>query len=314
MSKYLPINDSFAETYRLSGSNIYLTVPVEDSTQALHAHMLTETKAIKDSANSTDINVNKIPSSTGTQTWNTTAKQTIQDEAADALEAEFLDKLLGSAVSGDFSSTILDDAVIGYLLVKSGTTNYDRTTMSLQALSEAIAAVKDTTSGAHDNLLDFIQAAIDTASNAHNNLLDFIQAGIDTTENTHAHMVDYLEDFTAGVLVETTAAPVTMTATTTNTCILAFDTADTRYLVRSLRLKAADPGANTITITLYELINDAQTAVDTFAITTGNYTTYFSLYDMFGVQQLAGDKIWINAQTDAGSYAITGQCSYAKTK
>jgi hypothetical protein len=82
------------------------------------------------------------------------------------------------------------------------------------------------------------------------------------------------------------------------------------YRLNNFRIKCADPGANTVTITLYELINAVSTAVDTFTITTDNYTTYFSLFDMFGLAQVSGDDITINATTSAGSYAITGNYQY----
>jgi hypothetical protein len=82
------------------------------------------------------------------------------------------------------------------------------------------------------------------------------------------------------------------------------------YRLNNLRIKCADPGANTVTITLYELINNVSTAVDTFAITTDNYTTYFSLFDMFGLTHVSGDDITVNATSSAGSYAITGNYQY----
>ncbi len=83
------------------------------------------------------------------------------------------------------------------------------------------------------------------------------------------------------------------------------------YRLNGLRLKFADPGAQTITVTLYELINDVSTAVDTFTVTTDNYTTYYSLMDMFGVPQICGDDITINATVDGGAgVAVTGQYQY----
>jgi hypothetical protein len=82
------------------------------------------------------------------------------------------------------------------------------------------------------------------------------------------------------------------------------------YRLNNFRIKCADPGADTVTITLYELINAVSTAVDTFTITTDNYTTYFSLFDMFGLTHVSGDDITINATTSAGSYAVTGNYQY----
>ena len=96
------------------------------------------------------------------------------------------------------------------------------------------------------------------------------------------------------------------------TNVFDLSTASTSYMINNLRLKAADPGANTITVKLYELINDALTVVDTFSITTDNYGTYVGLVDMFGTDHLAGDSLKITVQCDAGGpYAITGQYHYS---
>jgi len=86
------------------------------------------------------------------------------------------------------------------------------------------------------------------------------------------------------------------------------------YHVNNLIIKSANPGVNTVTITLYELVNDVSIAVDTFDITTANYTSYFSLYDMFSRQHLAGDDIQITVSCDVnGDYVITGQYQYSET-
>ncbi|MBA7485438.1 hypothetical protein ES707_20984 [subsurface metagenome] len=97
--------------------------------------------------------------------------------------------------------------------------------------------------------------------------------------------------------------------------ILNLAVADTRYIVRSLRLKCVDPGAETVTVRLYELINDAgPLEVDSFAITNANFATYHSLMDMFGLPHLAGDELQITVQATAvGPYAVTGQYSHGKT-
>lgn len=103
------------------------------------------------------------------------------------------------------------------------------------------------------------------------------------------------------------------------TAILAAETdvfdlnvAATRYIIRSLRLKCADPGANIVTVRLYELVNDVSTVVDTFSITTANFGTHFSLMDMFGLSHLAGDDLQVTVQASAGGpYTVTGQYSHA---
>jgi hypothetical protein len=79
------------------------------------------------------------------------------------------------------------------------------------------------------------------------------------------------------------------------------------WTVDKVRLKCADPGANTVTVRLYELINGALTEVDSFAITAANYGNYFSLVDMFGVDHLTGDDLQITVRASAGGpYAVTG--------
>jgi hypothetical protein len=90
--------------------------------------------------------------------------------------------------------------------------------------------------------------------------------------------------------------------------------ANHHYMVRHLRLKCADPGANTVTVRLYELINDVLTQVDSFDITTANFANYFSLMDMFGLQYLAADAVQITVRASAGGpYTVTGQYSQATT-
>jgi len=96
------------------------------------------------------------------------------------------------------------------------------------------------------------------------------------------------------------------------TDVLNVAVAGTRYIVRSLRLKCADPGANTVTVRLYELVNDGAIAVQSFDITGANFGTYLSLMDMFGLPYLAGDNLRVTVQASAaGPYAVTGQYSHA---
>jgi len=86
------------------------------------------------------------------------------------------------------------------------------------------------------------------------------------------------------------------------------------YLVRSLRLKCADPIAETVTVSLFELVNDALIVVDTFAITNANFANYFSLMDMFGLSHLAGDELRVTvASTGAANVAVIGQYSLSTT-
>lgn len=86
----------------------------------------------------------------------------------------------------------------------------------------------------------------------------------------------------------------------------------TRYIVRSLRLKCADPGAETCTVRLYEFINDVLTVVDTFAIDAINWATAHSLMDMWGLPHLAGDNLKVTVQMSGGpAVAVTGQYSWS---
>jgi hypothetical protein len=116
---------------------------------------------------------------------------------------------------------------------------------------------------------------------------------------------DYTDKPKAEVAVNTTAT----NGAETNIFNLA--TAGFHYTVEKLRLKCADPGANTVTVRLYELINGASVEVDSFAITTVNFGTYFSLMDMFGVDHLVGDNLKVTVRASAGGpYAVTGSYVY----
>ena len=118
----------------------------------------------------------------------------------------------------------------------------------------------------------------------------------------------------ANIFHEQADTPVNITAIVAGeTNVLNLAVAATRYLVRHLRLKCADPGANTVTVRLYELVNDVLTVVDTFAITTANFGTYWSLMDMLGLPHLAGDRLQVTVQASGGGpYAVTGQYSLAQ--
>ena len=88
--------------------------------------------------------------------------------------------------------------------------------------------------------------------------------------------------------------------------------AATRYIVRNLRLKLADPLLETCTVSLYELVNDILTTVDTFTIDATNWTTHHSLPDMWGLMHLAGDNLKVTVRMSGGAdVAITGQISWA---
>jgi len=118
-----------------------------------------------------------------------------------------------------------------------------------------------------------------------------------------------------GIFHEQEDAGFTEEIVADETFIVTLNVADTRYILRDLRVKCEDPtAANTVTITLYTLINGVETAVDTFVITNANFGTYHSLMDMFGVPYVAGDSIRVSATgSAAGPYTLDGQYSHAKT-
>ena len=127
--------------------------------------------------------------------------------------------------------------------------------------------------------------------------------------------ISSVETLIFGIFHEQVDAVVNITAVNTGeTDVLNLAVANTRYIVRSLRLKCADPGANTVTVRLYELVNDVLTEVDSFAITAANFATHHSLMDMFGLPHLAGDQLQVTVRASAGGpYAVTGQYSHGKT-
>jgi len=137
---------------------------------------------------------------------------------------------------------------------------------------------------------------------------------ISTVEIDVANLITDIEGAT-GIFHEQADVAVNITAVNTGeTDVFHLSAAGTRYIVRSLRLKCADPGANTVTVRLYKLVNDVLTEVDSFDIDTNNFGTYHSMMDMFGLPHLAGDNLKVTVRASAGGpYAVTGQYSHAKT-
>lgn len=228
-------------------------------------------------------------------------------------------------------------ATLSDILHKDGSFTYDNTTDSLEAISDAITSgtfsvtadsgtastVVDATYGAYGN--DYFNGALLVCASGTNvgqarPVNDFTTtSGTFTVSPPFASAVVATDTF---LLVSGWKMPewVPVAATAINaTAVVSpgvdlLDLVDTdnkeTYKLNNLRIKCADPGANKVTITLYELINGVSTLVDTFEITTDNYTTYFSLFDMFGLTHVSGDDITVNATASAGSYAITGNYQY----
>ncbi len=134
-------------------------------------------------------------------------------------------------------------------------------------------------------------------------LIDAVEGKLDTQKGA------------TGIFYEQADTAVNITATNAGeTNVFYLSAASTRYIVRSLRLKCADPGANTVTVRLYKLVNDGLTEVDSFDIDAANFGTYHSLMDMFGLPHLAGDELKVTVRASAGGpYAVTGQYSHGKT-
>lgn len=116
-----------------------------------------------------------------------------------------------------------------------------------------------------------------------------------------------------------TAVNLSLVAGVAATNVFSLATAGYSYEVNQLVLKSADPTgggatAQTVTISLYELINDVSTLIDTFTIDGTNFGTYFSLFDMFGQVKLTGDSLIVTAALSAGAttpIALTGQYQHA---
>ena len=107
---------------------------------------------------------------------------------------------------------------------------------------------------------------------------------------------------------------VNTTVGTASVDIFDLNIANITYMVNNLILKFADPGVETITVTLTELVSNTPLPVDTFVVNSTNYTSYFSLYDMFSRNHLAGDDIQVSMVASANNaYVVLGQYQYAET-
>jgi hypothetical protein len=278
-----------AETVLLSGNPISLEIlsaaaatDLADSIEALHANALVYVVAVRDSVKNTHTNL--------------------------------LSRII--AVRDSVSNTHKNSLI--YIDTAMDTTTSAHSNILALTLAET-TAIEDTLTDVHGALKIFELATGDTLTDLHGAVKIFESATADTLTDVHEkiEILDSLLDDiqgATGVFNEQADVPITVTALAdSETTVLNLRTADTRFLIRNLRIKSADPGANTCTVRLYEFINDVFVSVDTFEITTANFTNYFNLYDLFGETQLAGDNFMITVGMDAGTAAITGQYSYAKT-
>ena len=277
----------------------------------------------------------------GSYTYNNTTDslEAIRDNmdtlnTADQVDLDAIIVDITSAVDEPPTANSLQD-----LLHKDGSYTYDNTTDSNEAIADAISSgtleIEADAGTTSTNIIDaaaLTQATNDWFKGATLVSLNGQNAGqarpivsFDTATDSVDVFPAFLNTPDAGddfflisswrphVLDQQPDVAVSTNANIAAVDIFDLNTAGVTFVVNNLRLKCADPGANTVTLTLYELINDASVAVDTFDITTANFGTYFSLYDMFSVQQLAGDDIQITLSCDAdGNHAVTGQYQYAQ--
>lgn len=106
--------------------------------------------------------VAKIPKSDAAVTWNSTALQSIQDEAEDALEGENLDHLQAvTTVAADMTAEVADGSVISRMLSKtSDTSTYDPTTDAQEMISDKLGGFSGDGGAAQD---DSTKASLDLA-------------------------------------------------------------------------------------------------------------------------------------------------------
>lgn len=229
------------------------------------------------------------------------------DPATDTFAA-VIGQLLDAALGMDTASTGAETQVtlLRSILERIGETpaDPDDSLHTIVGQRDTAALGKNADDTGAETVIALLRSLIDRIGNVGasdiDGLIDTLTADITGATGIFHEQVDTAVNITAILASETT--------------VLDLSVADTRYIVRSLRLKAADPSTETITVRLYELINDVLTVVDTFDIDGANFGTYHSLMDMFGLQHLAGDSLKVTVQVSGGAgVAVTGQYSHAKT-
>jgi hypothetical protein len=246
------------------------------------------------------------------------------DTANKDLYTLLITDLLSNGTHGLAALKVLIDAVEAKL--DDGTTGL----AALKALIDAVEAkLDDGTTGlaALKVLIDAVEAKLDdgtTGLAALKALIDAVEAKLDDGTTGLAALKTLIEavegkldtiEGALGIFYERDAVAVNITAVSgSETNVFNLSEATTRYIVRHLRLKFADPSTDTVTVRLYELINAVSTVVDTFIVDNTNFGTYFSLMDMFGVPHLAGDNLKVTVQVSGGAgVAVTGQYSFGRT-
>lgn len=288
--------------------------------------------------------INTVIGIDGTNAWSTSisgASQTTVEGSVQIIGSS-TDHLYALADGGTnaYPDSVVQESIFAYIMSKSAdpvVTSYNNTTDSLEAISDAISSGSYSVVADSGTSTTVVDATYAQANDYFNGCLLVCVSG--TNAGQARPVVDFANatgTFTVypafnGAVVATDAfvlisgwkfaewivmpdVAVTDTVTTTESDCVVFDlsTAGNSYRVNSLRLKFADPGANTVTVNLSELINDVLTVVDSFTVTTANYSTYYSLMDMFGVTHLSGDNLKVSCVIDANTCAVTGQYSYEK--
>ena len=192
------------------------------------------------------------------------------------------------------------------------------------AVGTALGAEFDGTPDLYDLLYTGITSSAIT-NNFDGGIMEVLKAGLEKTtagaydpdNDSNEAIRGVLDSLTGanGIFHEQDSTAINITvADAAEHDIFNLATASTRYILRNLRLKLTDPGGvNTVTIRLKEEINDVVTTVDDLVINTGNHANYWSLMDMFGIDEVAGDKVQLTYQASAGTPTLTGQYAHAKT-
>ena len=99
--------------------------------------------------------LDKVPKSDGTSTWNTTALAAIQTEANDALIDNNLDHLAKTATAAaDMTTEVADNTILSRLLSNGNTSDFVPSTDGLQLIRDAITALNNvSTTDIQDNAL-----------------------------------------------------------------------------------------------------------------------------------------------------------------
>ncbi|MBA7606440.1 hypothetical protein ES703_13588 [subsurface metagenome] len=191
----------------------------------------------------------------------------IEAEVVDALESFDLDHLLKVALGNGLSGFVGNDTVLGHFLAKADVANFNRTTDSLEALGEAIAAIAGVNS---------------------------YQEQIPDTDFDLDTIPEDLASDPPGAPAENSVVDIDVNAGDT-------------FVLRSLfvEINSFGTGGNKLIFKLWTLLNTAVTMVDEVDVTSLGIQ---NLADIFGLQEVHGDGIWITVQSDATPGSDDADC------